>query len=189
MISYKNYFAVLKGNIGNNGVGISCFKLIPYRVNNEVFIDADKILPLTDYDDYYINLLDKTAPVVKRKKSHARRSLPKIDAMLEWGVVKPGDIIVAKNHENEEGILLENGNVEVNGEEIVLHQWLKTVFGWASIQTYVFAVYIESGKTLDQIRAEYMEKKVEETAEEMWCFFSDCWPVCKGTANEISLSS
>ena len=116
-----------------NGVDISCFELIPYRVNNEVFIDADKILPLTDCDDYYINLLDKTAPVVKRKRSHARRSLPKIEVMLAWGVVKPGDFIVAKNNEDEEGILLENGNVEVNGEEIVMHQWLKTVFGWASI--------------------------------------------------------
>lgn len=106
--------------LNSNGVDISCFKLIPYRVNEEVFIDADKILPLTDYHDYYINLLDKTAPAVKQKKSHARRTLPKIDAMLKWGVVKPGDIIVAKNHEGEEGRLLENGNVEVNGEEIVL---------------------------------------------------------------------
>lgn len=150
--------------LNSNGVDISCFKLIPYKVNDEVFIDASKVLPLTEYNDYYINLLDKATPVAK-KKPHARRSLPKIDAMLEWGVVKPGDVIVAKNHEGEEGILLENGNVEVNGEEIPMHHWLKTVFGWASIQTYVFAVHKESGKTLDQIRSEYMDKKTEEAME------------------------
>ncbi len=100
-----------------------------------------------------------------KKKPCAHRSLPKIDVMLDWGVVKPGDVVVAKNHESEEGILLENGNVEVNGEEVPMHHWLKKVFGWASIRTYVFAVHKESGKTLDQLRSEYMEKKFEETIE------------------------
>ena len=152
--------------LNSNGVDISCFKLIPYRVNNEVFIDADKILPLTDYDDYYINLLDKTAPVVKRKKSHARRSLPKIDTMLEWGVVKPGDIIVAKNYGNE-ATLLDNGNVSVDGKEMSMQTWLKEIFGWASIQTYVFAIHKESGKALSEIRREYLDKQAEEVAEKV----------------------
>jgi len=151
--------------LNNNGVDISCFKLIPYKVNEEVFIDASKVLPLTEYNDYYINLLDKTTPATK-KKPHARRSLPKIDAMLEWGVVKPGDVIVAKNHEGEEGILLENGNVEVNGEKMSMQSWLKNIYGWASIQTYVFAIHKDSGKTLDQIRSDYMEKKAEQVVEE-----------------------
>ncbi len=149
-----------------NGVDISCFKLIPYRVNDAIFIDADKILPLAEYDEYYINLLDKTMPTVKRKGTHSRRSLPKIDEMLNWGVVKPGDIIVAKNYGNE-ATLLENGNVSVNGQELSMQAWLKEIFGWSSIQTYVFAVHKESGKTLSQIRAEYMEKKAEETAKKI----------------------
>lgn len=78
--------------------------------------------------------------------------------MLEWGVVKEGDIIVAKGQDNE-GILKQNGNVEVNGEEISMQKWLKELFGWSSIQTYVFAVHKETGKTLSQIREEYMEKE------------------------------
>ena len=147
--------------LNSNGVDISCFKLVPYKVNEEVFIDATKVLPLTEYDDYYINLLDKTIPAVKHKKSHARRSLPKIDSMLEWGVVKPGDIIIAKNYGNE-ATLLENGNVKVDDKEMSMQVWLKEIFGWASIQTYVFAVHKESGKTLDQLRSEYMKKKDEE---------------------------
>ena len=149
--------------LNSNGVDMSCFKLIPYKLNDEVFIDAIKVLPLTEYDDYYINLLDKTSPKAK-KKPHARRSLPKIDAMLEWGVVKPGDIIIAKNYGNE-ATLLENGNVSVDGKEMSMQIWLKEIFGWASIQTYVFAIHKESGKTLNQIRSEYMEKKAEEIAE------------------------
>jgi len=86
-----------------------------------------------------------------------RRSLPKIDDMLEWGAVKAGDIIVAKGREDE-AELLANGNVKANdGEEISMQKWLKELFGWSSIQTYVFAVHMESGKSLSQIRKEYMD--------------------------------
>jgi hypothetical protein len=152
--------------LNSNGVDISCFKLIPYRIDDKVFIDADKILPLTDYDDYYINLLDRTAPAIRQKKSHARRSLPKIDSMLKWGVVQPGDVLVAKNHQGEEAILLENGNVMVKDEEMSMQTWLKQIYGWASIQTYVFAIHKESGKLLSEIRREYLDKQAEEVAKE-----------------------
>jgi hypothetical protein len=50
-----------------------------------------------------------------------RPALPKINEMLEWGVVKEGDIIVAKGQDHE-GILKRNGNVEVNGEEIPMQK-------------------------------------------------------------------
>jgi hypothetical protein len=80
---------------------------------------------------------------------------------MEWGVVKAGDTIVAKGREDE-GILKANGNVEVNGEELTMQKWLKDLFGWSSIQTYVFAVHKETGKTLSQIREEYMEKEQGE---------------------------
>ena len=81
--------------------------------------------------------------------------------MLEWGIVKPGDIIVAKG-KDDEGILLANGNVQVNDEEVSMQRWLKEVFDWSSVQTYAFAVHKETDKTLSQLREEYMEsEKVE----------------------------
>lgn len=131
--------------LNRNGVDISCFKLIPYRINEELYINVEKILPPTGYDDYYVNLLDRTSPVLKPGKAYRRRSLPKIDSMLKWGAVKSGDVIVAKNRPDE-AILLENGNVSVDGKEMSMQSWLKGVFGWSSIQTYVFAVHKESGK-------------------------------------------
>ena len=45
----------------------------------------------------------------------SRRSLPKIDKMIEWGVVKAGDIITPFNRD-EEAVLLANGNVEYDGK-------------------------------------------------------------------------
>ena len=146
--------------LNSNHVDISCFKLIPYKLKDEVYLYAEKILPVTKYDDYYVNLMDKSMPTIARKnKDITRRSLPKIDSMLEWGVVKEGDIIVAKGREDE-GTLLANGNVMVNGKEKSMQVWLKDLYGWSSIQTYVFAVHKESGKTLAQIREEYMEKEL-----------------------------
>lgn len=148
--------------LNSNNVDMSCFKLTPYKINDEVYFKAEKLLPLTDYDDYYVNLMDKTAPAEKKRKdTTARRSLPKIDAMLDWGVVKAGDIIIAKGRDDE-AILLKNGNVTAEGKEMSLLAWLKEVFGWSNIATYDFSILKENGKTLAQIREEYMKKQAVE---------------------------
>lgn len=34
----------------------------------------------------------------------------------------------------------------------------KRVFGWSSVETYAFSVDKKSGKTLSELRQEYMEK-------------------------------
>ncbi|MED1601748.1 hypothetical protein [Alkalihalophilus marmarensis] len=147
--------------LNSNNVDISCFKMIPYKINDEVYINIEKVLPVNTYKDYYVNFLDSPIKSSAQKKGFTRRALPKIGEMLEWGVIKAGDTIVAKGRDDE-GTLLANGNVEVNGEEISMQKWLKELFGWSSIQTYVFAVHKETGKTLSQIREEYMEKEQEE---------------------------
>lgn len=145
--------------LNSNNVDMSCFRLTPYKLNDEVYFYVEKLLPVTKYDDYYVNLMDKSIITsIPSDKKITRRSLPKIDLMLEWGVVKEGDIIVAKGKEDE-GTLLSNGNVMVNGKEKSMQVWLKEIYGWSSVQTYVFAVHKETGKTLSQIREEYMAKQ------------------------------
>ena len=151
--------------LNSNNVDMSCFRLTPYKLNEDLFFYVEKLLPVTNYDDYYVNLMDKSVTTsVAGDKKITRRSLPKIDLMLEWGVVKEGDIIVAKGREDE-GRLLSNGNVMVNGEEKSMQAWLKEIYGWSSVQTYVFAVHKETGKTLSQIREEYMAQKETENTE------------------------
>ena len=151
--------------LNSNNVDMSCYRLTPYKLNEDLFFYVEKLLPVTNYDDYYVNLMDKSiVTTVTGDKKITRRSLPKIDLMLEWGVVKEGDIIVAKGREDE-GRLLSNGNVMVNGEEKSMQAWLKEIYGWSSVQTYVFAVHKETGKTLSQIREEYMVQKETESTE------------------------
>ena len=151
--------------LNSNNVDMSCYRLTPYKLSEDLFFYVEKLLPVTNYDDYYVNLMDKSiVTTVTGDKKITRRSLPKIDLMLEWGVVKEGDIIVAKGREDE-GRLLSNGNVMVNGEEKSMQAWLKEIYGWSSVQTYVFAVHKETGKTLSQIREEYMAQKETENTE------------------------
>lgn len=151
--------------LNSNNVDMSCYRLTPYKLNEDVFFYVEKLLPVTNYDNYYVNLMDKSVvTTVTGDKKITRRSLPKIDLMLEWGVVKEGDIIVAKGREDE-GRLLSNGNVMVNGEEKSMQAWLKEIYGWSSVQTYVFAVHKETGKTLSQIREEYMLQKETDNTE------------------------
>ncbi|MBM7408732.1 hypothetical protein [Methanococcus maripaludis] len=98
--------------LNKNNVDMNCFQLTPYKINDECYINAEKILPVSGYEDYYVNLMDKSKYVSKKTKDITRRSLPKISDMLEWGVVKPGDVIKAKDYDDE-AILLKNGNLSV----------------------------------------------------------------------------
>ncbi|AYA76003.1 hypothetical protein DOE78_11450 [Bacillus sp. Y1] len=152
--------------LNSNQVDMSCYKLIPYKVKDDIYLLKEKVLPVTNYEDYYVNLIDKSLAVsIKRNKGGTRRTLPKIDAMLEWGVVKEGDVIVAKDRGNE-GVLMANGNIMLNEEEKSMQAWLKEIYGWSSVQTYVFAIHKESGKSLSQIREEYMARKAVEASED-----------------------
>ncbi|WP_368644667.1 hypothetical protein AB4027_05945 [Alkalibacterium putridalgicola] len=147
--------------LNNNGVDISCYQLVPYKVNENILFSVEKLLPVTDYMDYFVNLIDKSSSFKRKsEKQSTRRSLPKIDTMLEWGVVKEGDTIIAKG-KGDEAELLKNGNVIVDGEEKSMQAWLKALYGWSSIQTYVFAFHKETGKSLSEIRKEYMERQEE----------------------------
>lgn len=152
--------------LNSNNVDMSCYKLTPFKIYGEIYLDAEKILPVQEYDDYYVNLMDKSLPEsVKKNKSITKAVLPKIDSLLEWGAVKPGDVIVAKGREDE-ATLQANGNVVAKGKEQSMQVWLKELYGWSSVQTFYYAIHKESGKSLLQIREEYMAKRAAEAAEE-----------------------
>lgn len=146
--------------LNSNNVDICCYKLIPYKINESIYLNVEKLLPIINYNDYYVNLMGNKIKSlsVENDKKITRRSLPKIDSMLEWGIVKEGDVIIAKGRGNE-ATLLSNGNVMVDEEEKSMQAWLKKIFDWSTINTYKFAVHKETGKTLYQLREEYMLQK------------------------------
>lgn len=149
--------------LNTNKVDISCYQILPLKMEDKMIIDIKKILPLEDYEDYFVKVASSTKNIFKRDSSDiAKRTLPKIDKLMEWGIVKTGDQIKAKDYDDT-ATLLEDGRVNVNktNEITSMQQWLKSLYGWPSIQTYVFAIDVKTGKKLSELRADYMDSHQE----------------------------
>ena len=146
--------------LNSNHVDISCFQLCPFKYGNDILVDLKRILPLTEYGDYFVDIADPSNPQKNGKKGGSKTTLPKIDDMLEWGVVRAGDIIIPKGR-SEEAVLLESGQIRTSQGEMSLQTWLKTIYGWQSVQTYAFAVLKRNGKTLSEMREDYMKREAE----------------------------
>lgn len=143
-------------------VDISCYQLHLLKTGDTVFLQPNKVLPVTDYEDYYVEMGYKGSVNKGDRRDISRRSLPKIDKLMEWGIVQAGDILVARGTQ-EKAVLQENGQVKLNDDTVLsLQQWLKQVFGWSSVETYAFAVDAKTGKTLSELRQEYMESLTNE---------------------------
>lgn len=150
--------------LNSNKVDIACYRIIPFKLGEQVLLELKKILPVTDYEDFYVNVTAKPRIVRGEPRDITRRVLPKISSLLEWGVVSAGDTIIAKDTERE-AELLADGKVRTNEGTLSLQQWLKGVYGWSSVQTYAFAVQKSTGKTLSDLRQEYMEQNAQDRTE------------------------
>lgn len=93
-----------------------------------------------------------------KQNSFERKSLPRITDMLSWGVVKAGEKVYCKGTNDTEVTLMENGHVETADGEMSLLKWLRTVTGMMHIPTYLYVVHKKTGKTLAQLRKEYMDQ-------------------------------
>lgn len=149
--------------LNTNNVDISCVQIYLNKLNDKVIFDIKKILPLPKYNDMMIDILHKD-PTIRNcsDKQITRTQLPKIDKLLKWGVVKPGDVVSVKGFGNK-AVLQEDGDVVSDefGKQSI-QQWLKGITGWAAVETYRFTIDEKSKKTLSELRSEYMESHQDE---------------------------
>lgn len=45
--------------LNQNGVEMYCYKLIPFKIKGEIYIQSQKVLPLDVYEDYYVGVVRK----------------------------------------------------------------------------------------------------------------------------------
>ena len=45
--------------LNSNKVDISCYQICPYKLNEDILIDMKKILPIVEYEDFYVNVAKK----------------------------------------------------------------------------------------------------------------------------------
>ena len=149
-----------------NNVDISCFTITPAFVGEQGFLNIDRILPPSQIDDFYIGLagISTSTKVETASKSAIKRtSLPRMNKLFEWNIIKSGDKLKIKNFDNSEAEIIDENNVKFNDKKITYNNWGQKVTGWSSINIYEWAVLISSDKTLHELRAAKMEElqKVE----------------------------
>ena len=151
--------------LNSNSVDISCYQINLNKANEKVIINIKKILPVGDFNDYLVNITKSTTFVSKKRTSNiTRKILPKIDTLIEWGIVKPGDILVAAPNKNNEVILQKDGNIKTKENEILsIQQWLKKITGWSAVETYKFTIHKKTDRTLSDLREEYMKNNIEKS--------------------------
>lgn len=121
----------------------------------EVLINdlIDHCLPTTKVDLSKIQTINR-----KRTES----SLPKMDKMIEFGLIKPGDkIYVTVDPEKSEATLLDDKYVSYCGVKMTLNEWGCKVTGWKSIRIYTYVSLVGEIETLHQKRLQYIQEHNE----------------------------
>jgi hypothetical protein len=57
----------------NNGINVSCFKVTPYKLHNDVVIDFSQIIPLKEAEEYLIKIAEKQKEEVANKRLKSNR--------------------------------------------------------------------------------------------------------------------
>lgn len=143
--------------IGNN-VDISCFELSPMKIENNYFIDINRILPPLSLEDFYIEVDDKKRPTYTTKSDTpiTRNTFPGMDKLFEWAIIKAGDAVVIKNRDNSEATVIDSKYVDFKGEKLTFNKWGQKVTGWSSIRIYDWVLIKGKDKTLHEMRQEKM---------------------------------
>ncbi|MYL49806.1 hypothetical protein GLV98_09920 [Halobacillus litoralis] len=151
----------------SQGVDISCIEVAPHLIDGkddkEYILKVNKLLPLGSDDDYLSEIVKKefttsAGKVSNRKPGEKHRVLPRLNQMLEDGLVDIGDEIYHVS--DEEGSKTKSsihGPKEVlwNGKVYSLNEWGAMFHHKEKVNAYTRAVVVRYGKTLEQMRKDY----------------------------------
>ena len=99
---------------------------------------------------------EEEAVEMRTKKPHA--SLPRMDWLIEQGVVKIGDKLHLINRPEIIVTLIDSNHVDYNGNVLSVQKWAKEITGWQAVQTYAFIKQVGSTQTLSELRDEKMQE-------------------------------
>lgn len=143
----------------SNQVDISCFKLIPYKLDTHHVLHIEQILPLPSLDGLYVNVAESRSARIKESGLKKNRTLlPRMDKLFEWGIVQKGDELTIRGQDGSNAIVLSEQEVEYNGARYKFNKWGQQVTGWSSICIYEWAYSKRLNKTLDAARKDMLQE-------------------------------
>jgi len=87
-----------------------------------------------------------------------RTTLPKMDWLINQGIINIGDEVYLINHPEEVATVIDSKNVEYKGKKMSFNQYGCELTGWPAIQIYAFMKKVGGNKTLAKLREEKMEE-------------------------------
>ena len=99
---------------------------------------------------------EEEAEEIRTKRSYT--SFPKLDWMLEQGIVNVGDEICVISHPEEVATIVDGNHVEYKGELMAAHRFGCLVTSRKAIQIYSTMKLVNGKKTLGELREEKMRE-------------------------------
>jgi hypothetical protein len=140
--------------LAKNSIDIRCLRLQPYEFSGQVLLFVEQLIPPARLEEYFVRVADAGGAVSPVSDSGAgpRQALPRMNQIIEWGLVSPGDTVYIRDHDERPASILDANRVRENGHDIPLNDWGKSVTGWSAINIYEWTIDKKSGKTLDALR-------------------------------------
>lgn len=99
---------------------------------------------------------EEVADEIRTKRSVTQ--LPRMDWLLDQGIVKIGDRIHVINHPEEIATIVDDSNVEYCGQIMSFVKFGCSVTGWKAIQTYAMMKVVDANETLAVLRERRMKE-------------------------------
>ena len=134
---YNNFYTY--SNIVNRGT-----KLIDTII--------DECLPTPDID----------ISQIKTNNMNLEASLPKMDKLIEFGLINKGDqIYLTPKPDESVATLIDEKYVDYNGEKLTINEWGCKITGWKSIRIYAYVAIVGEIETLQQKRLSFIQEHNE----------------------------
>ena len=112
-----------------------------------------------------ITLVEPTSKEIKEEEEaeegrtkRVMTQLPRMDWLIEQGIVNIGDEVYIINHPDEVAVIKNAESVEYKGELMSFNQFGCKITGWKAIQIYAYMKKVGEKDTLVELREEKMHE-------------------------------
>lgn len=99
---------------------------------------------------------------IKTNNKNLEASLPKMDKLIEFGIIHKGDKVYLTPKPDESiATIIDEKYVDYNGEKITLNEWGRKVTGWKSIRIYAYMALLGEIETLQEKRLSFIREQNE----------------------------
>ncbi len=147
-----------------NGIDLRILKMTPIEIEGNKVINIETILPTKEESDYFVELVKNEETGRVKKDSHIMRvAKPKMKDLIAWKVVNIGTKLFIKNYPEQTATIVNDKEVEYNGERMSFNKWGCTVTSWVAICIYEWAIPVGGTQTLDELRVAKQRELEEAT--------------------------